>query len=169
MTRVLWWFSLWQSLPSSLFEFSFWHSSVFTWCHKSSFEGLQCQSDDPRHAAVERLIFQAHQTVEGQRSSSHYSSDPRLIKPAIILGAQINQDLNKREQEEGEKLIHIHRCTFTSLNLLIFKDDLPLGSSSVGSLLGCSTPSGKSLWLGWLAVKTLSLQDKLWEQTKTNH
>lgn len=57
---------------------------------KSSLECLQRQSDDPRHATVERLVLQAHETVEGQRSSSHDSSDPRLVKPSIVLGAQID-------------------------------------------------------------------------------
>lgn len=56
----------------------------------SSLERLQRQSDDPWHTAVEWLILQAHQTVEGQRSSPHCGSNPCLIKASIILWAQIN-------------------------------------------------------------------------------
>lgn len=83
-----------ESLCASLiwvFHFSWYHLMIsLAVTVKLSLERLQCQSDDPRHAAVEWLILQAHETVEGQRSSSNYSSDPSLVKSSIVLGAQIN-------------------------------------------------------------------------------
>lgn len=78
------------------------HFSALMHSWKLRFEGLQCQSNDPWHTAVEWFIFQAHKTVEGQRSSSNYTSDPRVVKSSIILGAQINQNLKKFKRSVSE-------------------------------------------------------------------
>lgn len=82
---------------------------------------------------------------------------------------QLTPEQKKKGRKRKKKELYIslnvsfYHCTFTSFNIsfTILNDNLPLGSSCVGSCLGCLRPSCRSLWLGWLAVKTLSFLDKL--------
>ena len=138
-------------------------------------ERLQRQGNDPRHAAVEGFILQAHQAVKGQGSPSHYRSDPCLVQTTVVFGAEIHQHLKERDDHRGGEIqlgddnlsssprLSVWISWYSSL--LSF---LPLGCSCAGSCWRCRAPSGTSLSLvshsGW----TRSLRDKLTKEDTHN-
>lgn len=60
-----------------------------------------------------------------------------------------------RERREKNNYSTEKRVLLTRTSLLNFLNDLPLGSSCASFCLGCLRPICKSLWPGWLAVRTL--------------
>lgn len=93
-------------LSSPLVVFCEWRESfsyVFSVWGDLCLEGLQCQGNDPWHAAVEGFILQAHQAVKGQRSSSHHRPEPSLVQTPVVLGAQIHQHLKERTRGPERK------------------------------------------------------------------